>query len=110
MSQESSSGEADPPCQNFDKRRRKSSRLLHQRGVVAGAAFITVRRQNRCAHRERTRRLYAGDPGLADCGQRFLLPPETKTRQAERCPRLPVPRFLRDEHLRFALRCFRCAI
>src|SRR5436190_21383123 len=105
--------------------RRRTLRLLQQRSderaffgqerfgadearVVAGALFISVCSQNRCAYRKRARRLDACYPWLADCGQRFLVPAKTKTGQAECCARLPVPRFFRDEHFGFAFRCFGC--
>ena len=75
--------------------------------VITGAFCVAIRGQNRCAHGERARRLDACHPKIADCRQRFLLLRQTKTRQAERCPRLPVPRLFCDEHLRLTPRCFR---
>jgi hypothetical protein len=47
--------------------------------VVSGAVVIAVGGENRCAHRERARRFNACYARFADCGYRFLLPPETKT-------------------------------
>jgi hypothetical protein len=78
--------------------------------VVSGAFFVTVGRQNRCAHCERARRLAARYARLPDCSQRLLIPAQPETGQAECCPGLPVLRFFSDEHLSFPLRCFRRGI
>ena len=40
----------------------------HEARVVPCAVFVTIRRQNRCTHSERSRRLDAGYARLADCG------------------------------------------
>jgi hypothetical protein len=78
--------------------------------VAARAFFMAAHGQYGSADCKCAGRFRARCPHAAEGRQRLLFFSQAETRQAECCARCPVPRFLSNKNLSFALRRFSCAI
>src|SRR5437763_16599192 len=72
--------------------------------------FVAGNRQDGGTNRKRTGRFRACCPHAAECRKGVLFPTQAKSRQPERCPGRPIPRFLRDKNLSLPLRRFSRAV